>query len=812
MDHLKMHSMNKIDENIAKIATLFPNCVTEAKDENGEITHKIDFDMLKQELSHSLVEGREERYQFTWPDKKQAILTANAPINKTLRPCREESVNFDETENLYIEGDNLEVLKLLQETYLGKIKMIYIDPPYNTGNDFVYNDDFRTKNLEFREKSGNFDEEGKQLVDNYTRNTESNGRFHTDWLNMIYPRLKLARDLLSDDGVIFISIDDNEQENLKKCCDEIFGECNFIAQVIWERAYAPINLKKHFSNSHDYIIAYAKNIDLLVCNGLPRSTDQNNDYKNIDNDPRGPWKAGNPSVGPAVEKNIYEITSPTGKVFLPPSGRSWLYSKERFQEMIKDNRIYWGKDGNSCWAPKMFLSEVKQGVTPMTIWKYTEVGHSQDATKALKALFDGHDYFDYPKSIDLIKRCCQLYSQKESIILDFFSGSATTAHAVMQLNAEEIQNLELSIENLEFSLRNLSKSEADYESKFKDLNSKLQELNSQLSHQRKFIMVQLPEPCDEKSEAFKSGFKNICEIGKERIRRAGKQILELSLENLEKEGVIEKYAGKLSEIRSLEEIYGFSGESLSVDEKTSERGNVCSVGSDEKSGGVDSIEYSGRTSERNQRVHSISENSKGVSCRIGDTTIDLRTLELLNNLGYRIKFESFGGDKQNDLFSDNNSNSKTLSTQLSALKSKLSVLTTLDIGFRVLKCDTSNMEDVYYTPDHFDKNDLFKSNIKTDRTPEDLLFQVMLDLGIMLSSKIQTKQIDGKTVYCVEDNYLMACFDDSVDEKTITEIAKEKPYYFVMRDPANSKDGDSLITNFEQIFTTYSPETIRKVL
>ena len=478
MNHLKMHSLNKIDENVSKIAQLFPNCVTEAKDDNGEIAHKIDFDMLKQELSNTLVEGREERYQFTWPDKKQAILTANAPINKTLRPCREESVNFGTTENLYIEGDNLEVLKLLQETYLGKIKMIYIDPPYNTGNDFVYEDDFAQNADDYIANSGQYDEEGNRLV----HNTESNGRFHTDWLNMIYPTLKLSRDLLSEDGVIFISIDDSEQENLKKCCDEIFGECNFIAQVIWERAYAPTNLKKHFSNSHDYIIAYAKNIDLLVCNGLPRSTDQNNDYKNIDNDPRGPWKAGNPSVGPAVEKNIYEITSPTGKVFLPPSGRSWLYSKERFQEMIKDNRIYWGKDGNSCWAPKMFLSEVKQGVTPMTIWKYTEVGHSQDATKALKALFDGHDYFDYPKSIDLIKRCCQLYSQKDSIILDFFSGSATTAHAVMQLNAED-------------------------------------------GGKRKFIMVQLLELTDKKSEAYKAGYKNICEIGKERIRRAGQQIL-----------------------------------------------------------------------------------------------------------------------------------------------------------------------------------------------------------------------------------------------------------------------------------------------
>ena len=683
-DHLKMHSLNKIDENIAKIAQLFPNCVTEAKDENGEITHKIDFDMLKQELSHSLVEGREERYQFTWPDKKQAILTANAPINKTLRPCREESVNFDETENLYIEGDNLEVLKLLQETYLGKIKMIYIDPPYNTGNDFVYNDDFRTKNLEFREKSGNFDEEGKQLVDNYTRNTESNGRFHTDWLNMIYPRLKLARDLLSDDGVIFISIDDNEQENLKKCCDEIFGECNFIAQVIWERAYAPINLKKHFSNSHDYIIAYAKNIDLLVCNGLPRSTDQNNDYKNIDNDPRGPWKAGNPSVGPAVEKNIYEITSPTGKVFLPPSGRSWLYSKERFQEMIKDNRIYWGKDGNSCWAPKMFLSEVKQGVTPMTIWKYTEVGHSQDATKALKALFDGHDYFDYPKSIDLIKRCCQLYSQKESIILDFFSGSATTAHAVMLLNSEDEGN-------------------------------------------RKYIMVQLPEPTNEKTEAYKAGYKNICEIGKERIRRAGKQLLKTTIQT---GGGMENSLFENSLTTSAETPLGVS--------------NPC-----DNIGGVAGV----------SPAEGVAENAQAV--------------------GARGRLPPSGNYK-------------------------------LDLGFRVLKCDTSNMEDVYYTPDHFDKNDLFKSNIKSDRTPEDLLFQVMLDLGIMLSSKIETKQIDGKTVYYVEGNYLAACFDEDVTEETITKIAKEKPYYFVMKD--SSMANDSVATNFEQIFTTYSPETVRKIL
>ena len=830
-NHLKMHSLNKIDENIAKIARLFPNCVTEAKDENGEITKKIDFDMLKQELSHSLVEGREERYQFTWPDKKQAILTANAPINKTLRPCREESVNFDETENLYIEGDNLEVLKLLQETYLGKIKMIYIDPPYNTGNDFVYNDDFRTKNLEFREKSGNFDEEGKQLVDNYTRNTESNGRFHTDWLNMMYPRLKLAKDLLSDDGVIFISIDDNEQSNLEKICNEIFGNENFQGMFIINASPSAIDYG-NMAKMHEYALMYSKNALEVSTNQL-----QEKDKVFKFTDDRGgfiiyPLYNGNVAFNPQTRPNLYypfylnpnknldngffeiglekrdnwiEVFPVVSKKEGIP--RVWRWGKDKAKENLNKEIVGYKNEEGEYRIVQKYRGDKK---TIRSLLLENNVS-SRRGTAEVQNLFE-NKIFSFPKPVDLVKLFSTVGANNDSLILDFFSGSATTAHAVMQLNAEEIQNLELSIENLEFSLRNLSKSEADYESKFKDLNSKLQELNSQLSHQRKFIMVQLPEPCDEKSEAFKAGYKNICEIGKERIRRAGKQILELSLENLEKEGVIEKYAGKLSEIRSLEEIYGFSGESLSVGEKTSERGNVCSVGSDEKSSGVDSIEYSGRTSERNQRVHSISENSKGVSCRIGDTTIDLRTLELLNNLGYRIKFESFGGDKQNDLFSDNNSNSETLSTQLSTLKSKLSVLTTLDIGFRVLKCDTSNMEDVYYTPDHIDTNDLFKNNIKSDRTPEDLLFQVMLDLGIMLSSKIQTKQIDGKTVYCVEGNYLVACFDEDVTEETITKIAKEKPYYFVMRDA--SMANDSVATNFEQIFKTYlgesyNPDNIR---
>ena len=479
IDHLDKQTMDGAQLNLDALYQICPSCFTEAAGEDGKLRHVVDFEKLRALLGDHAVEDAPEVYDFTWVGKRAAQREAMASCRKTLRPCPEESVNWDTTQNLYIEGDNLEVLKLLQNSYMGKVKMIYIDPPYNTGNDFVYHDDFHRTQREEDEAAGVINEEGQRMV----KNTESNGKFHSDWCSMIYARLMVARSLLSNDGVIFISIDDSEQRNLKNICDEILGESNFLAQVVWERAYAPINLKKHFSNSHDYIICYAKNIDALICNGLPRSSNQNNDYKNVDNDPRGPWKAGNPSVGPAVEKNIYEITSPNGKVFLPPSGRSWLYSKERFQEMLNDNRIYWGKDGNSCWAPKMFLSEVKQGVTPMTIWKYTDVGHSQDATKALKALFGGHDYFDYPKSVDLIKRCIQLYSNNDSVIIDFFSGSATTAHAVMQLNAEDGGN-------------------------------------------RKFIMVQWPEETDEKSEAYKAGYKNICEIGKERIRRAGKKIKE----------------------------------------------------------------------------------------------------------------------------------------------------------------------------------------------------------------------------------------------------------------------------------------------
>lgn len=641
MDKLRMQTANKADENFRKLAAMFPNAVTETINENGEVVRAIDKDVLMQEISCTVVDGNEERYQFTWPDKKKSVLLANAPINKTLRPVREDetvptgadsegkpycstgSVDFDTTENLYIEGDNLEVLKLLQETYLGKIKMIYIDPPYNTGNDFVYEDDFAQSTDEYLANSGQYDEDGNRMV----QNTESNGRFHTDWLNMIYPRLKLAKDLLTDDGVIFISMDDHEQENIKKICDEIFGESNFLAQVIWERAYSPVNLKKHFSESHDYIICYAKNIETCVCNGLPRSAEANDRYSNPDNDPRGAWKSSDLSVGPRIESKVYEITTPSGRKVLPPSGYCWRLDKKTFEQYVKDNRIWFGSDGNNVPSIKRFITEVKQGMTPMTVWKYTEVGHSQDAAQKLKKLFDGKAFFDYPKSVELIKRCLQLYTDNNCYVLDFFSGSATTAHAVMQLNAED-------------------------------------------GGHRKFIMVQLPEVTDEKSEAYKAGYKTICEIGKERIRRAGAKIK-----------------------------------------------------------------------------------------------------------------EEAGLTAQN-----------------------------LDVGFRVLKCDTSNMKEVYYNPAEYEAS-LFSSledNIKEDRTPEDLLFQVMLDLGVLLSGKIEETTIAGKKVFNVEDNYLIACFDSNVTEETITAIAKQKPYYFVMRD--SSMANDSVATNFDQIFATYSPDTVRKVL
>ena len=439
MEKLKMQTADGVQDNISRIAELFPECITEVSDKmGGGVKRSVDFDKLRQLLSSEVVEGNEERYQFTWPDKSKAILAANAPINATLRPCREESVDFDTTQNLYIEGDNLDVLKCLKETYLHKVKMIYIDPPYNTGNDFVYEDDFAESASEYLANSGQFDEQGNRLV----TNTESNGRFHTDWLNMIYPRLRVARDLLTEDGVIFISIDENENYNLRKICDEIFGSSNFIAEIVWERAYAPINMVKHFSKSHDYILCYAKDINKPVCNGLPRPESTNAKYSNPDNDPRGLWRTDNLSVGPVVPSKVYEIITPSGRVCMPPKGRCWLYTKERYEEMVADNRIWFGENGDNVPAPKRFLSEVKQGLTPMTIWKYTDVGHTQDSMRELRDLFDGEKVFDYSKPVKLMKQIVRLYtnSNDNDIILDFFSGSASTAHAVLELNAEDKGN------------------------------------------------------------------------------------------------------------------------------------------------------------------------------------------------------------------------------------------------------------------------------------------------------------------------------------------------------------------------------------
>lgn len=622
MDKLKMHTPNKADENFKKLAALFPNAVTETIDENGEVVRAIDKDVLMQEISCTVVEGNEERYQFTWPDKKKSVLLANAPINKTLRPCREESVDFDTTENLYIEGDNLEVLKLLQETYLGKIKMIYIDPPYNTGNDFVYEDDFAQSTEEYMANSGQFDNEGNRLV----KNLDSNGRFHTDWLNMIYPRLKIAKDLLTDDGVIFISIDDNEQENLKKCCDDIFGGQNFVAQLIWERAYAPKNDARFISNSHDYVLMYARNLNSFVIGRLPRTEEANARYQNPDNDPRGVWKPSDMSVKTYNAACDYPITAPSGRVIEPPAGRCWSLSQNAFLERLQDNRIYFGSDGNSVPCIKRFLTELKyDGMAPTSIMFYKDVGHSQEGAKEVTKLLDA-GAFEGPKPVRLLTRLLTLANLRDdSIVLDFFSGSAATAHAIMQMNVDKGRHV-------------------------------------------KYVMVQLPESCDEKGTAYKAGYKTICEIGKERIRRAAKKIAE--------------------------------------------------------------------------------ENPDA-------------------------KFDS---------------------------------------GFRVLKCDTSNMKDVYYSPADFDMNllDMMADNIKEDRTPEDLLFQVMLDLGVDLSSKIEATTIADKKVFDVADGFLIACFDKDVNEETIKAIAQKQPYYFVMRD--SSLASDSVATNFEQIFAIYSPDTVRKVL
>ena len=484
MDKLRMESPDLTSGNIEKIAALFPNCVTEMLDEEHSTPEKkaykraVNFELLKQMLSPDVVDG-DEAYEFTWVGKKAAIVEANKPIRKTLRPCVAESKDWDNTENLYIEGDNLEVLKLLQESYLGKVKMIYIDPPYNTGNDFIYADDFMRSQEEENEQMGMYDEDENRLF----KNTDTNGRFHSDWCSMIYSRLMLARNLLTDDGVIFISIDDSEQGNLKKICDDIFGVSNFVNTVIWEKRYSPQNAVQWFSESHDFILVYAKNKMLWHPQLLDRTVEMNARYTNRDNDPRGPWKAVDSTAqgGHGTKSQFYVLTAPNGKKHTLPSGRCWLYTEKVMNEMIADNRIWFGEDGNNVPAIKRFLTEVKQGVACQTIWNYKEVGHSQDGKRELKSLFPDAIPFDTPKPTGLIARMLKIASESDFICLDFFSGSATTAHSVMQLNAED-------------------------------------------GGHRKFIMVQLSEKCDEASEAYKAGYKNICEIGKERIRRAGDKI------------------------------------------------------------------------------------------------------------------------------------------------------------------------------------------------------------------------------------------------------------------------------------------------
>lgn len=479
MEKMKMESKDIIEANTEAVLGIFPQCITEYTDLNGKLKKGINFQVLQEVLSESIANNDEEKYEFTWVGKKQSIMDANSKSKMTLRPNKEESKNWDTTKNLYIQGDNLEVIKLLQESYFNAIQVIYIDPPYNTGSDFIYRDDFSQTSTDYMEASGVSDEEGNKLF----KNTDTNGRFHSDWCSMIYSRLLLARNLLAPDGVIFISIDDHEQENLKKMADEVFGASNFIAQVVWERAFSPVNLKKHFSESHDYILCYAKSMNSTICNGLPRNNESDSRYSNPDNDERGPWTSGDLSVGPAVESKIYEITTPSGRKVLPPSGYCWRLDQKTFQQYIADHRIWFGAEGNNVPRIKRFLSEVKQGMTPMTVWKHSEVGHSQDAKQKLKNLFDGKAYFDYPKSVELLKRCIRLYGDEQATVMDFFSGSATTAQAVMEVNAED-------------------------------------------SVCKKFIMVQLPEVCGEKTEAYKDGYMTICDIGKERIRRAAKKIHE----------------------------------------------------------------------------------------------------------------------------------------------------------------------------------------------------------------------------------------------------------------------------------------------
>lgn len=624
MDKLKMHTPDLAEENYKKLAALFPDAVTETKDENGNTVRAIDKDVLMQEINAKVVDDGQERYQFTWPDKRKAVVLANAPIAKTLRFEKEKSVGRDGTpggtdsENIYIEGDNLDALKLLQETYLGKVKMIYIDPPYNTGNDFIYEDDFSQKAEDYAENSGQTDEEGNRLV----QNSESNGRFHTDWLNMLYPRLRIAKDLLTDDGVIFISIDDNEQENLKKICNEIFGKQNFEGHIHWRRRHNQPNDKtKMIGLVAEHILTYAKDSVYLKSVGVGK-LDLTASFKNPDNDPNGPWASKPWKVGSDQSGSKYEIVTPTGKVL----DGEWMGEEATYKKFLAEGRIYFPKGGDGMPRKKYYQFErEEEGQCATNWWPHEQFGNNQEANNQMAELFGIKNIFSNPKPVKLIRAMIKIANVNAyDICMDFFSGSATTAHALMELNAEERRN-------------------------------------------RKFILVQLPETPDKKSEAYKAGYKTICDIGEERIRRAGKKIK-----------------------------------------------------------------------------------------------------------------EETGAD--------------------------------IDYGFRCFRVDSSNMKDVYYKPSDVKQGelDLFTDNIKEDRTPEDLLIQVMLDLGVLLSSKVEEEEMAGKKVFSVADGYLMACFDRDVTDDVVTAIARKHPFYAVFRD--SSFSSDSVAANFEQIFDTYSPQTVRKVL
>ena len=626
MDKLKMQSHDVVGGNVEKIAALFPQCVTERLNKDGEPELAINFDKLRAELSKDALEDGEERYQFTWPDKRAASRLANEPVNLTLRPCREESVDFDTTENLYIEGDNLDVLKVLRETYLGRVKMIYIDPPYNTGNDFVYNDDFAQGKEDFERNCGLFDTEGNQTIDPMQRNTEANGRFHTDWLNMIYPRLKVARDLLSDDGVIFISIDDNEVENLRKICDEIFGSENHIETVIWKNKYGAGAKTIGFISAHEYVLIYSKRpISDITCEFVGEEREKYN-KRDSKYEQRGPYRTQPLMTNSLGDRPNLKYSIFHNGVEIKPK-KQWVWSKERMEKAIANDDVEFSlqKDGSYTVRSKSYLLDENGNIRRGKPVSVLNGPFTQEGTQEVRDLFGGKSIFDFTKPSELIKYLVGLEinsdSSKDYIVLDFFSGSATTAHAVMKLNAED-------------------------------------------GGKRKFLMVQLPEVTDEKSEARKAGYETICQIGEERIRRAGEKVKEEA---------------------------GLQGQDL-------------------------------------------------------------------------------------------------------------------DIGFRVLKLDSSNMEDVFYTPDKFDPSQLdgLVDNIKADRTPEDLLFQVMLDLGIELSSKIEQKEIAGKKVFSVDDDYLLACFDKEVNETTIEEMAKLLPTHLVIRDASAATD--NVLDNFDQIIESYSNE------